>query len=256
MPALASLNDIYRVQTTPKKLIKRALRLIGVLPAWQEVEALELQDGVEALNAMLDSWNTEKLMVYVLARNQFTLTAATNPHQIGPGLAAPDFDAPRPNRIEQGQAYLSGGQLGTASRELEVWTRGQWEAQYDSALSGVPCAIYYEPSFQQGKIWTDVKADAGYTLTLHLEQLLQQTLIGDVNTECNFPPGYTDAVTYGLAVELAPEYSRAAPAEVLARFVEAKANVKRLNIKPLHLTVDPALTSADYYMPDITRGDF
>ncbi len=104
MPALSALNDIYRVRTSTQDIIKRALRLIGVLASGEVLLADQLKDGLEALNDMCDSWNTEKLVIWVATRNTFTLTAGINPHEIGPGVSPPGLDAPRPNRIEQGQA--------------------------------------------------------------------------------------------------------------------------------------------------------
>jgi hypothetical protein len=76
-----------------------------------------LQDGRESLNDLLDAWNIEKLLIYVLTRNEFTLTGGTNPHTIGP---AGDLEAARPHRLEQGQAHITGGTLGTNEVPLAV----------------------------------------------------------------------------------------------------------------------------------------
>lgn len=257
MPALASLNDIYRVRTSTQDIIKRALRLIGVLGVGEALPADQLKDSLEAFNDMVDSWNTETLIIYVLARNTFTLTSGTNPHEIGPGSAV--INAPRPNRIEQGQAWLTGGSLGTTEHELRVLIREQWESLYDSALSGTPYYLYYEPKFQLANIWFDVKPDAAYTLILHLEQMLSQVFLegaqgGDgTTTELSLPPGYKDAIVHNLAIKLAPEYGKSAPVEVINSAVEGKASVKRLNMKPLYLQIDPDLT-VDRGYADITSG--
>src|SRR5438874_2134653 len=138
MPALAVINDIYRVHASTQDIIKRALRLLGVLASGEPLPADQLTDGLEAFNDMTDSWNTEKLTIPVVARNTFVLTVAANPLDIGPGVIAPGFDAPRPNRIEEGQAWLTGANLGDTDRRLKSYTQEEWTAAYLSTQVGMP----------------------------------------------------------------------------------------------------------------------
>jgi len=250
MPALQALNDIYRVRTSTQGIIKRALRLIGALGAGEPLPADQLEDAREALNDMLDSWNTEKLIIWVLARNTFTLTPGTNPHEIGPGSTV--LNAPRPNRIEQSQAWLTGASLST-ERELEVLTLKQWQSERLSDLSGIPSELYYEPLFPMGNIWFDVKPDAAYTLILYLEQMLHQVFADGTTTELALPPGYREAIVHNLAIRLAPEFGKDAAPEVINTAVESKASIKRLNMKPILLDGEPAsATNAGLW--DIRRG--
>jgi len=257
MPALGALNDVYRVRTSTQDIIKRALRLIGVLASGDPLPADQLKDALEAFNQMVDSWNTEKLIIWVLARNTFTLTIGTNPHEIGPGVASPGLDAPRPNRIEQTQAWITGGTLGTVERELEVLTLQQWASERLPDNSSIPSELYYEALFPTGKIWFDVKPDAAYTLILYLEQMLSQVFSDGTTTELSLPPGYADALCHNLAIRLAPEYGKAAPVEVINSAVEGKASIKRANRKPLFLNGDPQLQAGQGAgFTSILRGDF
>lgn len=255
MPALASANDIYRVRTSTQDIVKRALRLIGALASGEPLPADQLKDGLEALNDLVDSWNTEKLIIYVLARNSFALTAGTNPHEIGPGVGAPGLDAPRPNRIEQGQAWLTGGQL-LGEYELEVRTKEHWARDYVSTTTGIPCALWYEMTFPVAKIWLDVKPDTVYSLILYLEQMLSQVFMDGTTTELSLPPGYKEALVFNLAIALAPEYGKEPPAAVIIGANNAKANIKRLNQKPLYLEIDSALLPYGGQQFDIFRGDY
>ncbi len=255
MPALGAVNDIYRVRASTQDIVKRALRLISVLASGEALPADQLKDGLEAFNDMVDSWNTEKLIIWVLARNTFTLTTGINPFEIGPGVAAPGLDAPRPNRIEQGQAWLTGGSLGVIETELEVWTREQWAAQYLADQSTIPCGLYYEALFPVAKLWFDFKPDQAYTLILYLEQMLSQVLSDGTTTELALPPGYKDAIVHNLAIRLAPEYGRAAPVEVINSAVEGKASIKRINMRPLYLDLDSELGSRNTGT-NIFRGDY
>lgn len=255
MPALASINDIYRVKASTQDIVKEALELLGVIAEGEPLEAAQLQNSLRTFNFMVDNWNTEKLTIYVLARNTFTLTASTNPHEIGPGIAAPGLDAPRQNRLEQGQAWISGGSLGQTEDELEIYTRTEWADRYDGAAgASLPSALYYEPLFPTAKLWFDVKPDQAYTLVLYLEQMLQQILSDGTTTELKLPPGYAEALASNLAIKLAPKYGRSAPVEVINSAVESKANIKRLNRKPIYFAGDPAIIGGGQF--NIFRGDY
>ena len=50
--------------TTAGDQINRALRLLGVLAEGETSSASVMQDGLTALNQMIDSWNTERLAVF------------------------------------------------------------------------------------------------------------------------------------------------------------------------------------------------
>jgi len=251
VPALASLNDIYRVRVSATGLIKRALRLLGVIASGEELAAHELADGAEALNHMLDSWNTERLTIYALVRNTMTLTANQQSHTVGP---AANLDIPRPQSIEQGTAFITSGTLGTSERELEIYNQHQWAAIPDKTTASIPSRLYYETAFPLGVVWLDPKPDAAYSLVLYTEQMLAQAFLDSVNSDVALPPGYTEAIVHNLAVRLAPEFGKAAPAEVIEGAVTGKANLKRANQKPVYLGMDSALTGRGHW--DITTGEF
>lgn len=256
MPVLGSLNDIYRVRTSTQDIIKEALELLGVLSEGEALSAATLENSLRTFNFMVDSWNTEKLIIWVLARNEFTLTVGTNPHEIGPGVVAPGLDAPRPNRIEQGQAWIKGGNLGTTETEMKVFTREQWAREYLSDQSTIPYGLYYEPLFPVAKIWFTFKPDLNYTIVLYLEQMLQQILSDTTTSELSLPPGYAEALASNLAIKLAPKYGKTTPVEVINSAVEGKASIKRLNQKPLYVRGDPELAVRGASNVNIFRGDY
>jgi hypothetical protein len=92
------------VTTSGQKIIKRALRLIGALGVGKTLSAAEEQDSLEALNGMIDQWNTEKLALYTGAEYTLVLTPGTQTYSVGEVSA--DLTANRPKRIEDGQAFL------------------------------------------------------------------------------------------------------------------------------------------------------
>jgi hypothetical protein len=253
MPALGAANDIYRVRTSTQNLIQEALELLGVLGEGETLSADQLSNALRTLNYMVDAWNAEQLNIWTLVRTPLTLTANTNPHAIGPGSAV--LDAPRPLRLWQGMAFLTGGSLGSTERELTIQTQQQFERCYDSSLAGIPEAIYYEASVPEGNLWTDVKPDDAYTLVLYLEKMLHQVFSSGTTSDLDLPPGYAQALASNLAIELAAKYGKNAATSLIITAQTSKAAIKRLNHRPLYLDIDPDLTVyRGYSLSDLRAG--
>jgi hypothetical protein len=246
MPIIASPDVIYQHATTTKTLVKAALRKIGALSRDTELSGEELQDALEEMNRMLDNWNTERLLVHVLTRNVWTIASAVDQVEIGSGGS---LDVVRPQRIEQGEAYISeDGQ----EYELSVWLQDRWARITDKSITGRPYILYYEPSFPLGLIRFYPKTDQSYDFILYIWQLLGQ--VSNVEQSLNLPPGYADAITHELAIRLAPEYGKSASRELGITAAQTKANIKRINNQPPILRVDSALIDRGRY--DITSGDY
>ena len=69
---------------TALDLIKRALRLLGVEASGETPGVNESTEALNVLNMMLDQWSLEKLMVYTLTNNLFTVTAGVTTYTMGP----------------------------------------------------------------------------------------------------------------------------------------------------------------------------
>ena len=250
MPTVTSPYELYSVtDLTAKKIIMRALRLLGAIPTGEEIAASELEDGRDALNHMLDSWNTEGLVVNTLATAPFALIAGQADYEIG---ADGDFDTIRPTKLEQGQVWLNAD--GT-DRMLNPLTREEWNAIPDKSTSGTPKYYWYNRAFPKGEIWFYPKPNAADTITFYIPFLLNQITRAQSVSDSVFalPPGYAEAVIYGLAIRLAPEYGKPASMEILEIANNAKANLKRLNSEPQTVAVDDALLDRGVY--DINSGD-
>src|SRR6266699_7095490 len=74
------------------------MRLIGILAAGETADAGEMADNLMVLNQMLDSWNTERLMIFTLLISEFPLVAGQQVYTLGAGG---NFNIPRPSRIER-----------------------------------------------------------------------------------------------------------------------------------------------------------
>lgn len=245
MPVIPGSYSNYSVRLTGKQIVMDALDLLGANDVGSEPEVAILQRDLRTLNMMLDTWNTERLAIYAMTQFEGTLVSGTQDYTIG---SDEDFDNFRPVKIERGEAFL---RVDGRDRELDVLTSQQWGRLTDrTTASGTPCAIYYEPGPANGTISFYPKPSAADTLVLFRRELLSQ--ITNLNEIFYLPPGYAEAITYHLAIRLAPKTGRPVAQEITEVATNAKANLKRLNMQPQTMMADSALLGRGYC--DINSG--
>jgi hypothetical protein len=223
---------------TPQGIIKRALRLIGALATGENMKASEQEDGLEALNALFDSWNAEEILRYAVARKELTLLVQS-PQSIGP---AGELNTSRPLRIEQGHAYIK---LADGSEQIVNVVSEQRFAEVNSDATGQPRFLYYDRTFPTGNIHLSPVPDQAYTLVLYSP--LQLSQMADATTEFSLPPGYADALVHALAVVLGPEYGKKDQdlSIIAAQAAQKKQVIARANIKDVEMRCDSALLNCN-----------
>lgn len=218
--------------STWRDLIKGSLRLIGAIAPAENLSADEQADAFKTLKAMLDSWSTEKLIASVITREELALIGSQASYTMGDGG---DFDTVRPLRIENAAVLLNGTEI-----PVDILNADQWAAiSQKDVQSSIPTKLYAEGTspLETINLWPLPTGVA--TLVLYSWKPLSE--LAAVGDEITLPPGYERAIKYNLALELAPEYSREPSALVMNTAMEAKANIKRMNIKPSFLSTDVGL---------------
>ncbi len=201
-------------------IIRRSLRLIGAIAGGETPSSTEQADALEALNAMLDSWRTESLAVYALRDETLSLTGAAS-YTIGTGG---DLNTTRPVKIESAYERVSDTDYPVKIASAIAW----YGLAAKSTTSDVAEWLYYEPSYPLGTLYLYPKATTG---VLHLVTWVPLTAFAAADSVA-LPPGYQDAITYHLALRLAPEYGRPVTPELAALARAAKDNVQRVNFRP------------------------
>lgn len=201
-----------------------ALQKIGAVALEETPSAAELQGALTRLNEMIEAWNTERLTVYGVQEEVFSLVAGQGTYTMGSGG---DFNTTRPVRIERCK-------IRDASNNDFTCVYTDHHQRYSQIVtkttqSVLPQLVYDDGNFplRNLKFWP-VPSDATYSAVLYtLRQLAGFTSLSDTVT---VPPGYKRALKYNLALEIGPEYGKKATDDIINLAVNAKADIKRANV--------------------------
>ena len=214
---------------TALDMITRAMRLIKVYGTGENVGDDEARDGLVSLNAMLDEWANEHLMLYAATLNAIALTPALASYTIGPSGST---ITARPVSIDPG-TYLD---IGGISYPLEIATLDQYNSVVLKALTtSIPQYIFYNPTFPNATV--TLYPVPTTTATLNLWTWKPLTTFSTLTQILTLPPGYENAIVYNLAEYLAPEFDGDIHISVHSRAVSAKKKLKRTNFTPMFLEI-------------------
>lgn len=227
---------------TASDLIKSSLRIIGVLGEGDTASNQGMQDALVSLNDLLEQWTLERLMIYDLQTESFTLVSGTNNYTIGSGGT---FNTTRPVKIED--AYIRDSSI---DYRLSIISKREYEDfSSKSNESTIPQYLYYEPSFTLGKIFLYPTPSSANTLRIVTWKPF--TAFATITTSVSFPPAYYKALRYNLAMELSPEYGKTITSDIMMIAQETKTAIKSVNGQNSYteMTVDPSIRSTLNYTP-------
>jgi hypothetical protein len=236
-PIAASAGDI----------IRSAMRLINVLASGEQPSGPEMGDGLFNLNCLVDSWNAERLMIYTIQRQAldvnglpFNLTPGQQTYKVGPNG---DFNIPRPPRIDRMGIVSLNNPSQPLELPLEYLTDAGWQAiPVKNIQSTLPQKVWNDNSFPFMNLSYWCIPSVQVQTVFYLWQAL--SYFPDATSTLTFPPAYVKALRFSLAVDLAPEFGRQAPPEVMAQAAMSKAIVKSINAPLVDLRVDSALVGS------------
>lgn len=230
--------------TTVLDIIRRALRLIGVLATGETPDGPETADALQAMNWMIEQWSNEKLMVFYIENELFPIIAGKGTYTIGPDNTQ-DFNTMLPVKIESAFARDNSSGFNN-DYKLELIPNDRYEDIFQKGiLTTYPKYIHYVRSWPYGYIDLWPVPTRNYTLGLsHWHQITKYLVPSDI--VC-LPPGYKTALVYNLAEELSGEYGQTISQVVVKKALEAKNVLKRENRESILMSTDPMLVPRRMY---------
>src|SRR5438128_9485737 len=220
-------------------LITDSFYELNVFMPGESIPNSDAQFGLRSLNGLIGSWATQSLTIPAVARPIMSWTIGkggpTNPYTIGAGG---DIDVPRPvsqQSLKQAMLLLIDG---ATEIPLGIMTDQSYDQLPVKSLAGTqPSQVYYNPTFTSGLgalyAWP-VPSTTNTQLVLYVEQAL--TTFGNLTTAYQLPPGYADAITFGLARRFAMPYGRQVSEDLNYKADRALMLIKRSNLKMSDMT--------------------
>lgn len=218
-------------------LINGAFRLIGILGEGESPSAQQSNDALTTLNALVDSYSNESLMIYTKAKEQFNLVAGQQVFTFGTGG---DFSSPRPQMIENALIVAPQG-APNPELQMEILNKDEYASIILKATtSTIPLYIYNDGAYPLSNIYLWPVPSVVTPIIFYSWKPL--TTLSTLSSTVSLPPGYERMLKFNLAVDLGPEYGVQPREDIVAIAMQSKAAIKRMNNKPLYLDTDPFLS--------------
>jgi hypothetical protein len=203
--------------------INGALRLLGILAEGEVPSADTSQDALTALNQMLDSWSTERLMIYNTIDQVYLWQPGLITQTLGP---TGDFVGHRPVALDDSTYFKD------PSNGISFGIKFINQQQYDgiavkTVTSSYPQVMWINMEYPN--ITMSLYPKPTKILEWHFISVQELDQPATLETNLAFPPGYLRAFRYNLACELAPEFG-VEPSPTVSRIAMAsKRDLKRQN---------------------------
>jgi hypothetical protein len=226
--------------TTAADIIKSAFRIIGVIGKSEVPTNDEMQDGMQALNLMLEMWSARRLMVRGTIQSNFPLIANQYSYTIGTGG---NFNTPKPITITS--AFIRDGN--NIDTGLDIIERDEYDSYGDKLItSSRPIALCYDAGAAQqasqlGTVLFYYIPDASTPYTVFLQLQVQLTDFAFLTDAVTFEAKYGEAMKYELAKRLWREYREAnlpIPGDILDLAAKALCVIEKTNHELPRATIE------------------
>lgn len=218
-------------------LIKSSMRLINAIAVGETPSASESIDALRVLNDMLESWSTQNLSVFASQDQVFTFTPGVATYTFGPSGT---FNGTRPIQIES--AYTRYQTIDYPLQQID-------DDRYNliplkTQQNVIPCYFRYDPQFPFAEVtfWPVPSQATQVTFTSNI----QFSALANTAASLSYPPGYSRAIRYCLAVDLSAEFGIPLPQVVADIAKSAKSTIMRANKRTPVARFDAAITADNF----------
>ena len=208
---------------TAGDIINGSLRLLGVLAEGEVPSAETSQDALNAMNQMIDSWNTERLSVFSTQDQVFLWPAGQLNRTLGP---SGDFVGNRPILLDDATYFRDPGT--GVSYGIKFINQQQYDGiAVKTVTSTYPQVIFVNNTFPDIDMYVYPRPTR--ELEWHFISVEELSQPANLATQLHFPPGYLRAFRYNLACEMAPEFGTEPSRQVSRIAMTSKRDLKRIN---------------------------
>ena len=224
---------------TAADLISSALRLTGMLAAGEQMAPEDAQAGLMVFQDMVDAWNADRLAIFTTQSTDFPFVLNQQVYTLGPGGDFPM--TPRPAQIDGMSSILLSDPSNPVEVPIAMYTVDQWQTQVPvkNVSGNFPLICYDSGDYPLRKLnFWPIPTQQPTSCRIYSWQALSSPAA--FNTTIAFPPGYSEAFRYNLAIRLQPEFDATRPVnpEVKERAALSLATLKTMNAPDLLLRSD------------------
>lgn len=230
--------------TTARTIIKKALNKIGALVKNEDPSSDEANDALVSLNALIASWSNDSLNIYGRTWESFTLTGGTGSYTIG---TSQTFNTARPMAVLE--AYIRSG---TIDYPVKIITDEAYNLIAFKSLTGIPEALNFNNAYPSATIRLYPVPSSSYSLFILSEK--EVTEFTTLDTVMSLPNGWERALTYNLALELAPEYHQEPDASIVKIAMDSMGMIK-LGVAKVRTMDAPVMGLRTGYRGNIYSGE-
>ena len=186
---------------TVNAIATAALKKLGVIIQGDEPSSDQLTDAIFTLNVMVGHFFTLGMPFYREYKNTITtLTAGTSSYAV-----SPDSTSPKGGVWAVYQAFLRDKNT-NIDIPLRVISREEYNALTNKTQQGTPVMVTMSPDGQTCFAYLTPDANAAANKSIVLYGYKQEDTYSAGTDTIMFPREWGEALIYGLAVRLAPEY--------------------------------------------------
>lgn len=195
----------YDYTQTRDDIIKRALRILGVLAQGETPTADQTTEAAIALNGLVKAWQADGMPLWAIKTYSMSLSTGKKEYKIGETQTLPDIAIPKPLKVLQAWYHNNTSNVDVP---LRIVTQQQYNMLGNKETIGMPIQLWYQPKTDFGTL-TVYEVPNQYTEDNITLSFVYQAPFKDFDSSTDipdFPQEWYDAITYGLACRLAPEY--------------------------------------------------
>lgn len=183
-------------------IITRALRLIGVVAQGETPTTDQITEGAVALNGLVKAWQADGMPLWAIKATDIPLVSGQKDYTIGLGM---NVNIPKPLKLLQSYNHSI---ISNIDIPIRIITKQEYNILGNKSSTGNPIQIYYDPQANYG-VLSVFPVPSTVEQSANTIRIFYQRPFEDFDASADtpdFPQEWYDAVTYGLATRLAPEY--------------------------------------------------